>query len=343
MYRDRKFHDTQTLPTFNTSLTPNGFIDRVNQLAKDSIPFFFLVDFEKSFPVVMTLPEISQSKIQFDIPNQPGQVAATEKNPQDLSLNIAPVRLRTYSSSFERVKKHLLDGDSYLVNLTFPTRLHNNYTLEEIYDHAQAPYKLLYPTKFVTFSPESFIKIVDDQIFAYPMKGTIDANMPNAEESILNNQKEAWEHNTIVDLLRNDLSMVADRVEVTRFRYLDQIRTNNKDLLQVSSEIKGSLPRVWQHRLGNILWQLLPAGSISGAPKEKTLEIIKCSEISPRGFYTGVFGFFDGSNLDSAVNIRFIEEYEDGLRYRSGGGITASSQLHEEYQEMLDKIYVPTI
>lgn len=336
-------HDAQILPAFQTSLTHGEFVARTNALARKGVPFFFLVDFEKRFPLIWTMEEVTESNIQFSTPNKSFPKIIAEKSHQDLKLAIAPVRLRTYSSSFEKVKKHLLDGDSYLVNLTFPTTLHNDYSLEEIYRHAQAPFKLLCPNRFVTFSPETFIRIVNDQIFAYPMKGTIDASIPHAEEKILNNKKEEWEHNTIVDLLRNDLAMVADQVAVTRFRYLDQIRTNNKDLLQVSSEIRGSLRSKWQQKLGQILWELLPAGSVSGAPKKKTLQIIRSSEMTPRGYYTGVFGYFDGHNLESAVNIRYIEAYERGLRYRSGGGITASSTLHEEYQEMLDKIYVPTI
>jgi len=336
-------HDLQNLTAFQTSLTHGDFVARTNELARNAVPFFFLVDFEKKFPLVWTMEEVMESSIQFSTPNKSFPHITPQKLHQDLSLSIAPVRMHTYSSSFEKVKKHLLDGDSYLVNLTFPTTLHNDYSLEEIYQHAQAPFRLLCPNRFVTFSPETFIKIVEDQIFAYPMKGTIDASIPDAEEKILNNKKEEWEHNTIVDLLRNDLSMVADQVAVTRFRYLDQIRTNHKDLLQVSSEIRGSLRSKWQERLGQILWDLLPAGSVSGAPKKKTLEIIRSSEIVPRGYYTGVFGYFDGTNLESAVNIRYIEAYERGLRYRSGGGITASSTLQEEYQEMLDKIYVPTI
>ncbi len=86
---------------------------------------------------------------------------------------------------------------------------------------------------------------------------------------------------------------------------------------------------------------MLPAGSISGAPKKKTLEVIAEAEQYTRGYYTGVFGIFDGENIDSGVMIRFLEQGPDGLIYKSGGGITAMSNIHEEYQELTDKIYVP--
>ena len=172
------------------------------------------------------------------------------------------------------------------------------------------------------------------------MKGTIDASVPDAENRVLDDPKESAEHTTIVDLIRNDLSQVASEVEVVRYRYLDRIRTHDKEIFQVSSEIRGHLPEGYQQHIGTILDALLPAGSISGAPKKRTLEIIRETEAGPRGYYTGVFGIFDGENLDSAVMIRFIEQTEAGLQYRSGGGITHLSQPEAEYQEMLDKIYL---
>jgi para-aminobenzoate synthetase component 1 len=70
--------------------------------------------------------------------------------------------------------------------------------------------------------------------------------------------------------------------------------------------------------------------------------MIEQAEIGNRGFYTGVFGIFDGHDVDSAVAIRFVEKDSDMVYYRSGGGITASSILDNEYQELINKIYVPT-
>jgi para-aminobenzoate synthetase component 1 len=173
------------------------------------------------------------------------------------------------------------------------------------------------------------------------MKGTIDASIPGAADIILRNKKEEAEHITIVDLIRNDLSMVSSNVRVERFRYLDEIRTNHKTLLQVSSEIVGDLPEDYHSRLGDILVTLLPAGSVSGAPKKKTLEIIADAEQEKRGYYTGVVGYFDGENLDSGVMIRFIEQAGKKMYYRSGGGITTQSDAEIEYQEVMDKVYVP--
>ena len=93
----------------------------------------------------------------------------------------------------------------------------------------------------------------------------------------------------------------------------------------------------------DILLGMLPAGSICGAPKAKTVSIIQEVEQGPRGYYTGIFGYFDGENLDSAVNIRYLEKKDGQLLYRSGGGITFLSDLESEYKELIEKIYVPVV
>ncbi len=173
------------------------------------------------------------------------------------------------------------------------------------------------------------------------MKGTIDANVVDAKVKILADKKEMAEHIMIVDLLRNDLSIVSKNVRVEEFRYITKISAGDKKLLQVSSHISGNLENNWHETIGDILKKLLPAGSISGTPKKSTLEIIKEIENYERGFYSGVFGVYDGENFDSGVMIRFIENSKDGFIYKSGGGITLDSDVRLEYDELLDKVYLP--
>ena len=143
------------------------------------------------------------------------------------------------------------------------------------------------------------------------------------QKKLQTNPKEINEHNTIVDLIRNDLSKIAREIAVTRFRYLDKIQTQKREIYHTSSEIKGKLSPDWKTQLPEILLGLLPAGSILRRTKSKTVSIIKNVEEGPRGYYTGIFGYFDGKNLDSAVNIRYLEKDEQMI-YRSGGGITFS-------------------
>lgn len=260
---------------------------------------------------------------------------------KDLEFIRHPISLDKYNAAFEMVEQNILAGNTYLLNLTFPTKIETNYSLLELFHTAKAKYKLYFHNQFVVFSPETFVKIKDGNIFSHPMKGTIDASIENAEQIILNDEKENAEHITIVDLIRNDLSIVAYDVKVDKFRYVEEIVTNNKKLLQVSSQISGKLPRRFHEYLGDIIFNLLPAGSISGAPKKKTLEIIEEAESYERGYYTGIFGIFDGKDLDSAVMIRFIENINGNLYFKSGGGITFMSNPEQEYQELIDKVYVP--
>ncbi|MBN3661622.1 MAG: aminodeoxychorismate synthase component I, partial [Ornithobacterium rhinotracheale] len=248
---------------------------------------------------------------------------------------------QSFKNQFDIVANHLQNGDSYLVNLTFSTALKNKLDLAQIFLQAKAKYKVLYQDEWVCFSPETFIEIQENTLYTYPMKGTINAEIPNAKNVLLNDPKETAEHFTIVDLLRNDISQIAKNVEVTKFRFIDEIQTQKGKILQASSEIKGDLPQNWQNQLGNILGQLLPAGSICGAPKKKTLDIIAEAENYERGYYTGICGYFSGDALDTGVMIRFIEKTGNSYFYKSGGGVTAQSDWREEYQEIYEKIYLP--
>lgn len=90
-----------------------------------------------------------------------------------------------------------------------------------------------------------------------------------------------------------------------------------------------------------MLFKLLPAGSISGAPKPETVRIIREAEGQKRGFYTGIAAYWDGYKLDSCVLIRFLEQTPNGMRYWSGGGITAYSDVQQEYKELKEKVYLP--
>ncbi|MFH1194438.1 MAG: aminodeoxychorismate synthase component I [bacterium] len=314
----------------------------MNDLGKKQIPFLFIIDFDMLSSVVLRLDEIDPGKILYLI-NEKVNTPVFLGKPSDVVFEKHPVGFDEYKIAFDKVFENIKAGNTYLLNLTFPTPIQTNLTMKEIFQFSKAKYKLYYDDKFVVFSPETFVKIIDGKIYSYPMKGTIDAAIENAELIILNDEKETAEHITIVDLIRNDLGIVANNISVEKFRYIDKITTNDKTLLQVSSTISGNLPEKYNQNIGEIIFSLLPAGSITGAPKKKTVEIIKEVEKNKRGYFTGIFGMFDGKNLDSAVMIRFIEKSEGNFVYRSGGGITHLSLAEQEYQEMIDKVYVPII
>ena len=318
------------------------FAERLNEWGKSKTPFLFLVDYRIEKPLAWTLDDNALTNISFDL-NGFGNVGRDEKQSplSDFAFHKKPISFSDYVVKFDRVVANLKAGNSFLVNLSVPTNITTDLTLEDIFIHSEAPYRFLYRNEFVCFSPEIFVRINGNRIASFPMKGTIDASVPNAAHVILSDAKEAAEHATIVDLIRNDLSMVADKVWVEKYRYIDRIQTNDKTLLQVSSEIAGILPDDFDGKFGDLLIRMLPAGSITGAPKPSTLKIIEEAENYDRGYYTGVMGYFDGENFESAVMIRFIENQDGKLVFKSGGGITAQSNAEKEYQELIDKVYLP--
>jgi len=315
---------------------------KINDFARKRFPFLFVINSSMTKAIVCSPDEAHHEGIFFNFNGITNREPAIEDLPE-LIFELFPPGFEIYEKAFRKAESHIHRGDTYLLNLTFPTKIRTNLTLEQIYQLSNASYKLLFGEQFVVFSPEIFIRIQDYRITGFPMKGTIDAAIPDAEKIILNDKKEFCEHNTIVDLIRNDLAMVSTGIKVNRFRYIDRIHTNRKDLLQVSSEISGILPVNFFSHLGDIIFTLLPAGSVTGAPKEKTIQIIRDTEPYERGFYTGICGYFDGASLDSGVMIRFIENTHNGMTFRSGGGITALSNATDEYRELIDKVYVPVV
>ncbi len=293
-----------------------------------------------NFGLVSSMGQVSNAGQAFNA-EQESNVEQVSNTPVEFVFERYPESFETYEKRFRRVMEALRAGETLLLNLTIKTLIETSLSLREIFEYSQAKYRLYVPGKFVCFSPERFVKIRDGKIFSHPMKGTIDASLPNAVNRLLNDRKEAAEHEMITKLTRDDLRRVATAVKVNRFRYIDRLKTNNGTILQTSSEIEGTLPVDYLQNLGTLFFQLLPAGSIAGTPREATLRVIRACEQQPRGFYSGVVGYFDGENLDSGVLIRFIEEENGKMYFRSGGGITIDSQCESEYNEAIQKVYLP--
>jgi para-aminobenzoate synthetase component 1 len=375
-------------------------IDKINRLASQDEPFLFVINYQGDKAFIRQLSDINPEECLFDFEGRGNLSHAwketLKEETSETTWQIEPPLYEDYERSFNIVKNNIMAGNSYLTNLTCKVPVSCNLSLEEIFHRAKGKYKLLLRRKrtqaedkahlkeeaqnkahlkeenieenltpFVCFSPETFVKIKGGRIYSYPMKGTLDASLPNAEKLLMEDRKEAAEHATIVDLIRNDLSRVAENVRVDKYRYVDVLHTNKGDILQTSSEISGRLPEDYPHHLGEILDAQLPAGSITGAPKDKTMQIIHEAEGYDRGFYTGIMGIYDQGELNSAVMIRFIEEetspvdFEaDGeknfkanegkkpkesreLYFKAGGGITSKSDCRREYEEVIQKIYLP--
>jgi len=313
-------------------------MDNITELAQQREPFLFVLSYDLKERHVQPL-----NKLDDDIFFKIAHHRNYPRKPRDKNyfLKKHPLEYKAYKNSLNYVLEEIRSGNTYLLNLTFKTPIETDLTLKEIFTYAKAKYKLYFKDQFICFSPEKFIEIEGNTISTYPMKGTIEASLDNAKEKILSNEKEMAEHVMIVDLMRNDLGIIAKNIKVEKFRYIDKIIAGDNELLQVSSKITAELPENWRDNLGELLKKLLPAGSITGTPKRSTVNIINNIENYKRGFYTGVFGVFDGENLYSAVMIRFIEKEDEKLYYKSGGGITIDSDAKSEYKELIDKIYLP--
>ncbi|MEP2240504.1 MAG: chorismate-binding protein, partial [Maribacter sp.] len=172
------------------------FENKVTRFLQDEIPFFFIIDFEKSVKQVYTFEEAANENIYFNIKGKGNDQNLTNTIHENVNFDLKPtlVSKEIYERAFTTVKHELNTGNSFLLNLTFPTALNASVDLDDIYQKAHAPYKLLYKDKFVVFSPECYLKVKDGDIFSYPMKGTINSDVPNAEELLLSNKKELYEH-----------------------------------------------------------------------------------------------------------------------------------------------------
>lgn len=313
----------------------------MNEAGEAREPFLWGIDYEMSRAFFVSSPFAPGRNILWHIRGSGNCHDQSAGHVPQLTV-VSPPSRGAYGKMHATVMAGLMHGDSFLANLTAPTLVECDVPLREVFIHSSAPYRLLIGDEFVCFSPEPFVRIEGPVIATYPMKGTADASVPNASRALMEDYKEICEHHTIVDLMRNDLNIVADDVRVERFRYIEEIvAADGRRLLQTSSEIRATLAPGHERRFGDILLPLLPAGSISGAPKAATVELTARAEGCRRGWYTGVFGLFDGSRMDSAVMIRCLQRGSDGrLRFHSGGGITVNSNADDEYAELLAKVYL---
>ena len=314
---------------------------RMNDLAAKAIPFIFVINYEANCAVVIPENEVDANELMYCFNGKGNATHTTLPTNKNIEWHIDPPLESEYLKSFNIVRNAMLAGNSYLANLTCCVALQTNLSLLDLFNVAEARYRLWIKNKLVCFSPETFVKIKQGEISSYPMKGTAEDVSPLSAQFLMNNEKEAAEHATIVDLIRNDLSMVANNVHVERYRYIERLNTHRGPLLQTSSEIKGQLLPHLMHRPGDVIFSQLPAGSITGAPKKKTVEIIAEAENYHRDFYTGVMGRWDNGELDSAVMIRFVDLQQGKLYFKAGGGITAKSNWKDEYHEVIEKVYAP--
>ena len=254
-----------------------------------------------------------------------------------------------YRASFDRVQGHIHDGNTYQLNLTFPLRTTCSGDHAAGYARLQGAQPSGYCAciqtpewSVLSASPELFFEKVGSHIHSRPMKGTRKRGLTLAQDQAIakdlrNNPKDQAENVMIVDLIRNDIGRVAvsGSVHVPELFKVEKYPTVWQMTSTVAATVKPDLS------LFQLLAGLFPCGSITGAPKVKTMSIIAEEEQAPRGVYCGSVGYLK-PNGDCVFNvaIRTLTIIDDQAEYPVGSGVVSDSTSDNEYEECLIKARV---
>ncbi|WP_299263070.1 aminodeoxychorismate synthase, component I [Halorientalis sp.] len=251
-----------------------------------------------------------------------------------------------FASRVRRVKAHVRDGDTFQANvsqrLTAPAAVHPVEAFDALRQVNPAPYSALveFPgVDLVSASPELLLDRDGDTLVTEPIAGTRPRGETEAEDDELAadlraDEKERAEHAMLVDLERNDLGKVSayGSVAVTDYRRVDRY----SEVMHLVSEVRGRLRDGTD--LADAIEAVFPGGTITGAPKPRTMEIIDEGEATRRGPYTGSVGLFGfDSRATLSIVIRTLVRYDDEYHLRVGAGIVHDSEPEREYEETLDK------
>ncbi|WKZ71236.1 MAG: aminodeoxychorismate synthase component I [Melioribacteraceae bacterium] len=251
-----------------------------------------------------------------------------------------------YIKNVEKIKKYIKEGDTYQVNYTVKGSFKLTSKIEELFAQLifsqSAEYTAIMNLDdriIVSSSPELFLELIDHNIKVKPMKGTIARGINTHADEInqsmlLDSAKDRAENIMIVDLLRNDIGKICEygSVEVKNKYKLEKYES----VFQLTSEIVGKLKT---NSISEIIKNLFPSGSITGAPKLRTMEIIHELEKSKRGVYTGLIGMFNKNHSITNVAIRTLDINKSSMKGELGigSGVVWDSDPELEYEEVLLK------
>ncbi|WP_414640591.1 anthranilate synthase component I [Amnibacterium sp.] len=286
--------------------------------------------------------------------------APVEAQLAEVDLGIVPEpELRTprqdYLDSVVAAKQHIRDGDVFQVVIAQRFDLPTTASPLDVYRVLRqlnpSPYMYLLaherqdgsPVAVVGSSPEALVKVSEGRVFSHPIAGSRPRGAtPEADEAfaaeLAVDEKERAEHLMLVDLARNDLAKVClpGTVELTEFMRIERF----SHIMHITSSVEGEIgPGVGPV---DVLKATFPAGTLSGAPKPRALEIIDALEPARRGVYGGVVGYFDfAGDLDLAIAIRTALIADGVARVQAGGGLVADSVPEAEYAESQNKAAAP--
>lgn len=267
--------------------------------------------------------------------------------PLHLETPLTPTHdLQEYSAMVETAKHHILEGDIFQVVLSNPLTAKATGSLFDVYRTLRllnpSPYMFYFTSDHLEMagaSPETLAKLQDGTLYTFPLAGTRPRGKTPTEDKalekeLLGDEKELAEHNMLVDLGRNDLGKISQIGTVKVDRYLDILRFSH--VMHIGSTVEGKI-RDDKDAI-DAIDAVLPAGTLSGAPKFRACQIIEEEENRKRGVYGGAIGYLDFSgNMDTCIGIRLAYKKKGILCVQSGAGIVADSQPEKEYQECMNK------
>ena len=245
-----------------------------------------------------------------------------------------------------RAKEYIYEGDIFQVVLSNKLEAEISGSLFDTYRVLRttnpSPYMFYFSSDDIEIagaSPETLVKLKNDKLYTFPLAGTRPRGKNDAEDlalenELLNDEKELSEHNMLVDLGRNDIGRISQIGSVNVEKYLSVEKFSH--VMHIGSTVTGKLKNNL-HPLSAID-SILPAGTLSGAPKIRACEIINELEDNKRGIYGGAIGYVDLSgNIDTCISIRIAFRRNNKVFIRSGAGIVADSNPDSEYDECLNK------
>ncbi|MBD3261478.1 MAG: anthranilate synthase component I [Candidatus Altiarchaeales archaeon] len=328
--------DTLKQPDAEICLTKNNIIFdhlmREAYLVENHFTDSQDIDVEKS---LRRLEEIAQTLT--------GQTTCDETRAEGFESNTTK---KEYMNSVKQIKNHIREGDTFQTVLS--QRLSTEYSgdkfaaylkLKQINPSPYMYYLDFGDRKIVGSSPETLARVENQKIFTYPIAGTRKRGENKKQEALMEREltsdpKEKAEHTMLVDLGRNDVGRVSSYGSVSVTKYMELEKYSH--VMHLSSEVEGRLkPGLDEY---DALKSIFPAGTVSGAPKVRSMQIIDEVEPDRRGIYAGCIGYFSfNRTLDTAIAIRTITFEKNKAYVQAGAGVVADSKPELEYKETLNK------
>lgn len=270
-----------------------------------------------------------------------------ENEPLKIKTGFKPMfNEKSYCAMAERAKQYIREGDIFQVVLSNRLEAEASGSLLDAYRVLRttnpSPYMFYFSSDDIEIagaSPETLVRLTGDELYTFPLAGTRPRGKTDAEDAaleaeLLSDPKELAEHNMLVDLGRNDIGKISEFGSVAVEKYLSVERFSH--VMHIGSTVKGKI-RSGKTAL-DAVQSVLPAGTLSGAPKIRACEIINELENNKRGIYGGAVGYIDFTgNMDICIAIRLAFKKNGKIFVRSGAGIVADSVPENEYRECINK------